>query len=172
MPDSGEKSVRFEKFLDQKKIKAHIYDKNSFDVGNTKVYFLNDPYDYSYKNFSSNDKSGIIKIVYDKTSFLFVGDCEYPGEYYLASNFGRMLDSDVLKVGHHGSSTGSSSAFLNLVSPDISLVSAGLKNKFNHPSDRVINSLENINSKIYRTDREGAVLLQSDGKEIKKVNWK
>jgi competence protein ComEC len=83
-----------------------------------------------------------------------------------------MLDSDVLKVGHHGSSTGSSDAFLSLVSPDISLVSAGIKNKFNHPAETVINSLEEINSVIYRTDKVGAVLLESDGNEIKQVNWK
>ncbi len=83
-----------------------------------------------------------------------------------------MLDSDVLKVGHHGSATGSSKAFLNLVSPNISLVSAGVKNKFNHPAESVINSLRKYNSKIYRTDELGAVLLQSDGKIINKVDWK
>jgi competence protein ComEC len=172
LPDSGSKSIRLEKFLRDMKVKTGIYDKKSFDVGNTKIYFLNDPYNYSYKSFSSNNKSGIIKIVYGKTSFLFVGDCEHPAEYFLATNFGNMLDSDVLKVGHHGSSTGSSDAFLSLVSPDISLVSAGIKNKFNHPAETVINSLEEINSVIYRTDKVGAVLLESDGNEIKQVNWK
>jgi len=172
LPDSSSKSIRLEKFLKEMKIKSSIYDKNSFDAGNTKIYFLNDPSSYSYKKFSSNDKSGIIKVVYGKTSFLFVGDCEHPAEYFLATNFGNMLDSDVLKVGHHGSATGSSKAFLNLVSPDISLVSAGVKNKFNHPAESVINSLEKINSTIYRTDELGAVLLQSDGKIINKVDWK
>ena len=172
LPDSSSKSIRLEKFLKDIKIKTAIYDKKSFDVGNAKIYFLNDPYNYFYKSFSSNNKSGVVKIVYGKTSFLFVGDCEHPAEYYLASNFGNMLDSDVLKVGHHGSSTGSSEAFLNLVSPDISLVSAGIKNKFNHPAESVINSLHEINSKIYRTDHLGAVLLESDGINIKYINWK
>jgi competence protein ComEC len=172
LPDSSKKSLRLEKYLSQMKIKTRIYDKYSFDVGNVKIYFLNDPYNYSYKKFSSNDKSGVLKIVYGKTSFLFVGDCEHPGEYFLASNFGKMLDSDVLKVGHHGSATGSSNAFLSSVTPEISLVSAGIKNKFNHPSENVINSLEQINSMIYRTDRTGGVLLQSDGKNIKQINWK
>ena len=172
LPDSSKKSIRLEKYLSQKKIKTRIYDKYSFDVGNVKIYFLNDPNNYLYKKFSSNDKSGVIKIVFGNTSFLFVGDCEHPGEYFLASNFGKMLDSDVLKVGHHGSSTGSSDAFLNLVYPEISLVSAGIKNKFNHPSERVINSLEEINSIIYRTDKSGGVFLQSDGKNIKQIIWK
>lgn len=172
LPDSSKKSIRLEKYLSQKKIKTRNYDKYSFDVGNVKIYFLNDPNNYLYKKFSSNDKSGVIKIVFGNTSFLFVGDCEHPGEYFLASNFGKMLDSDVLKVGHHGSSTGSSDAFLNLVYPEISLVSAGIKNKFNHPSERVINSLEEINSIIYRTDKSGGVFLQSDGKNIKQIIWK
>ena len=172
LPDSGSKSIRLEKFLKEMKVKTGIYDKKSFDVGNAKIYFLNDPYNYFYKSFSSNNKSGVVKIVYGKTSFLFVGDCEHPAEYYLASNFGNMLDSDVLKVGHHGSSTGSSEAFINLVSPKISLVSAGIKNKFSHPAESVINSLHEINSKIYRTDHLGAVLLESDGTNIKYVNWK
>ena len=172
LPDSSDKSLRFEKFLKEMKVKAHIYDKNSFNVGNVKIYFLNDPNNYAYNKFSSNDKSGIIKMVYGNSSFLFVGDCEHPAEYFLASNFGEMLDSDVLKVGHHGSATGSSIAFLNLVSPEISLISSGVKNKFNHPAESVIKSLDLINSKIYRTDEGGAVLLQSDGKNIKQVNWK
>ena len=172
LPDSTSKSKRLEKFLAEQKVKLNFYNKSSIEVGNTKLYFLNDPYNYNYKNFSSNDKSGVIKIVYGKTSILFTGDCEYPAEYFLASNFGTILDSDVLKVGHHGSMTGSSEAFLKLVSPKISLISAGIKNKFNHPAESVINSLKKINSDVYRTDESGAVLLRSDGNEIKKINWK
>ena len=172
LPDSSEKSNRFEKFIKQKQIKTNIFAKSIINIGNAKVYILNDPYDYSYSNLSSNDKSGILKIVYGATSYLFVGDCEYPGEFYLTSRFGQILNSDVLKVGHHGSPTGSSKTFLNLVSPEISLVSAGIKNKFSHPAKSVIASLENLNSKIFRTDLMGAVLLQSDGEIIKKINWK
>jgi len=172
LPDSSTKSLRLEKFLKQKNVETHIYNKSILNIGNAKVYILNKPYDTFYSSLSSNDKSGVLKIVYGKNSFLFVGDCEHPSEYFLASNFGRMLDSDVLKVGHHGSETGSSKGFLNLVSPDISLVSAGIKNKFNHPAESVIKLLNNINSKIYRTDQLGAVLLQSDGKKIRHINWK
>lgn len=172
LPDSSLKSIRFEKFLKQKKIKTNIYESNTLKVGNAKVYFLNKPKDHQYNKLSSNDKSGVVKIVYGKTSFLFVGDLEFEGEYLLAGNFRDILDSDVLKVGHHGSPTGTSQAFLNLVSPKISLVSAGIQNKFKHPSETVISSLKKIGSEIYRTDIEGAVLLQSNGNEIKKINWK
>lgn len=171
-PDSSEKSKRLEKFLKEKKIKSNIYKRTSLDVGNSKIYFLNDPEDYIYNSFSSNDKSGVLKIVYGSKSFLFVGDCEFPAEYYLASRFPDMLDSDVLKVGHHGSKTGSSNSFLNLVSPDISLISAGIKNKFDHPSIEVLKNLNSVKSQILRTDYSGAVLLQSDGVQIKIIDWK
>ncbi|MFZ2864998.1 MAG: hypothetical protein WA440_09630, partial [Ignavibacteriaceae bacterium] len=63
-------------------------------------------------------------------------------------------------------------AFLSLVLPRIALISAGIKNKFGHPSEKVIDNLSKINSKILRTDRSGAVLLQSDGREIKIINWR
>ena len=172
LPDSTSKSLRLENYFAKKKIKTNYYERKMIDVGNTKIYFLNDPYSPQYKNFSSNDKSGVIKIVYGDNSFLFVGDCDFTAEYYLATNFSHILDSDVLKVGHHGSATGSSEAFLNIVTPEISLISAGYKNKFSHPSGRVLNSLIKSKSKILRTDISGAILLQSDGKEIKVINWK
>lgn len=171
-PDSSEKSKRLEKFLKEKKIKSNIYKKTSLEIGNSKIYFLNEPEDYAYNNFFSNDKSGVLKIVYGETSYLFVGDCEFPAEYYLVNRFPDMLDSDVLKVGHHGSNTGSSMAFLNSVSPDISLISAGIKNKFNHPSVEVLKNLTSVNSQILRTDYSGAVLLQSDGIKINIIRWK
>ncbi len=86
--------------------------------------------------------------------------------------YGNFLDSDVLKVGHHGSKTSSSEDFLNLVTPEISLISDGRQNKFHHPSEITLEKLKEIHSKVYRTDLSGAILLQSDGNTIKKVNWK
>ncbi|MDY0082506.1 MAG: DNA internalization-related competence protein ComEC/Rec2 [Ignavibacteriaceae bacterium] len=172
LPDSSKKSLRLEIFLKDMNVKAYHYDKSILEIGNTKIYIMNNPYSKYYQYLSSNDKSGILKVVYGDNSFLFVGDCEYQGEYYLASDFSQVLKSDVLKVGHHGSKTGSSEAFLNLVLPKYALISAGIKNKFNHPSEKVLESLQKINSEILRTDLSGAVLMQSDGKEIKIINWR
>lgn len=171
-PDSSDKSIRFEKFLDKLKIPKYIYEKNKKEIGNVSLYILNDFNEEDFNSLSSNDRSGIIKIVFGKTSFLFVGDAEIPAEkIYLHSNR-KFLDSDVLKVGHHGSKTGSSREFLEAVSPEISLVSAGIKNKFGHPSKIVLQRLKEIKSEILRTDSLGAVLLQSDGNKIKVVDWR
>ncbi|WP_168026832.1 DNA internalization-related competence protein ComEC/Rec2 [Ignavibacterium album] len=171
-PDSSDKSIRFEKFLDRLKIPRHIYEKDKKNIGNVALYILNDSDNEFINKLSSNDRSGIIKIIFGETSFLFVGDAENPAEkFYLNSNR-KFLDSDVLKVGHHGSSTGSSMEFLEAVSPDISLVSAGIKNKFGHPSEMVLQRLKEINSKVFRTDSQGAVLLQSNGNKINVVDWR
>lgn len=171
-PDSSDKSVLFEKFLDKHKIPKKIYDKSKIGISNVALYFLNDANSEYLNKLSSNDRSGMIKIVFGQTSFLFVGDAEIPAEKYYLKKYKDFLDSDVLKVGHHGSVTGSSIEFLKAVSPKISLVSVGIKNKFSHPSEIVLNRLHQLNSQILRTDSLGAVLLQSDGKVIKIINWK
>jgi competence protein ComEC len=158
--------------LDNIKIPRYIYHRENIGVGNSVIYILNDSDNKYFDELSSNDKSGFLKIVYDKTSFLFVGDAEIPAESYYLEHYNNFLDSDVLKVGHHGSKTGSTYEFLQVVSPKISLISAGIKNKFGHPSDVVLQRLNSLNSKVFRTDSSGAVLLQSDGQKIIQIDWK
>lgn len=78
---------------------------------------------------------------------------------------------NVLKVGHHGSNTSSTESFLNQVRPEIAIISVGLNNQYNHPSVEVLNRLKKLNTTIYRTDEDGSLLLESDGKQniIKKI---
>ncbi len=141
-------------------------------MGGAEVFILND----ELRNFagrnSLNNSSGIIKIVYGRTSFLFGGDIDKKGESYYQAKYKRFLDADVLKVSHHGSRTGSSSAFIQMVSPEISLISCGIKNTFGHPSAEVVHRLKKSGSQTYRTDRDGCVLLQSDGMKIDRIDWK
>ena len=113
-----------------------------------------------------------MKLVYGQYSFLFTGDVERKAEEYYVNKYGRFLDVDILKVPHHGSKTSSTKPFLDLVSPEISIISAGIKNKFNHPSQEIIERLEDYNTRIYRTDMIGAILMRSDGKNIEMVDWK
>jgi competence protein ComEC len=93
-------------------------------------------------------------------------------EIYYADKYGQFLDVDVLKVAHHGSKTSSISEFLEIATPEISLVSAGIKNKFKHPSEEIIERLEYFGSDIYRTDESGALLFYSDGNNINKIDWR
>jgi len=135
------------------------------------LYILNEESDSRSQNFSGNNKSGIIKIVYGNNSFLFAGDIEKPVEKYYAEKYRDFLDVDLLKISHHGSTTSSTDIFLNFAQPEISLISAGFNNRFGHPKREVLEKLEKINSVIYRTDLDKAVLIRSDGDKIKIINW-
>lgn len=171
--DSTDKNdFYFEQLLAVKKNPINYYRDTILVAQNTRIYLLCDTHKPPISNFKINDRSGIIKIVHGKTSFLFVGDAHLKMENYLTSHWNNFLDSDVLKIGHHGSKTSSGENFLNFVAPEISLISVGEQNKFGHPSQIVLERLTKLNSKLMRSDVEGAVILQSDGDQIKKINWK
>jgi competence protein ComEC len=119
-----------------------------------------------------NGSSVVFKLVYGNTSFLFTGDAEIDAEEHIAYAYGDFLRSDVLKAGHHGSSTSSSEGFISYVTPKHAVISVALFNKFRHPSKRVIERLKNRGAEVYRTDREGAVVFESDGITVKKVQWR
>ena len=75
-------------------------------------------------------------------------------------------------MGHHGSKSSTSDVLLNYTTPQYALISAGIKNKFDHPHQNVISKLNRNNVNILRTDKSGAVLMVSDGKQIFAENWK
>lgn len=115
-----------------------------------------------------NNYSAVVKVVYGDTSFLFTGDAETP-EVQEAIDKGWNLDSDVLKVGHHGSWNATDKNVLDAVSPDMAIISCGEGNSYGHPHDEVVDLLERYDIPYYRTDHEGTILLISDGKTVEKV---
>ena len=140
-------------------IKANI---NSIDLGeNTKVEFFS-PNNSTYDNI--NNYSPIFKITYEKTSFLFTGDAEELIESEVINN-NYNLKADLLKIGHHGSSTSTSKRFFESVNPKISVISVGKNNTYNHPTEEVLSTINN--SKILRTDLNGNILITSDGLSLK-----
>ncbi|MCK5455611.1 MAG: ComEC/Rec2 family competence protein, partial [Melioribacteraceae bacterium] len=166
------KDVKLEKLIYENSVDLEYYSQKSIDFGNARIYVLNDSSDIVYKNFDTNNKSGVFKVAHGDNTFLFVGDAEKRAERLLVKNYGKFLDVDVLKVGHHGSKTSSSKMFLEYVKPEIALISAGLGNHFKHPSKVIIDRFENIDVEIHRTDIEGAIIFQSDGEKLTKINWK
>ncbi len=170
--NGSHKEQVFEKYLKENNVNFSYYSKKSFNIDGCKLYFLNDTTDNIYKSFDINNKSGIIKLVYGKTSFLFVGDLEEEGEVYLINKYGKYLKSDVLKIGHHGSKSSSSLEFIDSVKPRLGIISAGIMNKFHHPAKLVLNRFEKRKIKIRRTDKEGAIILASDGNRIRNISWR
>ena len=114
---------------------------------------------------SPNNESLAFRIGYGAHHFLLTGDMERPMEARLLAG-GRDLQADVLKVGHHGSHTSSTAAFLASVSPSIAVISDGFENSFGHPHPDVLARLADRHSAILRTDRDGLVTIRSDGRRI------
>ncbi len=113
-----------------------------------------------YKN--SNDTSIVAQLVFGKNSFLFTGDATKKTEKeLLAQEFN--LNSDILKVGHHGSKISSKREFLENVSPEIAVISCGKNNPYGHPHQDVLNSLEEFVIKVLRTDEQGDIKIISNG---------
>jgi competence protein ComEC len=171
LDSSLSKDLKFENFLKQSDVHVNYYEQGGLNIGNGRLYFLYPQNTNDYKKFTTNNKSGVIKLVYGKTSYLFTGDIEKSAELIYVNEFKSFLDCDVLKIAHHGSKTSSTNEFLNNVTPSISLISAGIQNNFGHPSDEILLRLETNGSQVYRTDKQKAVLLRSDGKTIQIVNW-
>ncbi len=114
-----------------------------------------------------NNNSIVAKLCYKNFSILFTGDVEKGAEERLVEIAKNELKSTILKIPHHGSNTSSTQEFLNVVKPQIALIGVGKNNKFGHPGQEVINRLENMKVKIYRTDQNGEIIITTNGNWIK-----
>ena len=92
-----------------------------------------------------------------------MGDAEKEVETTIEN---KEINADVLKVGHHGSDTSSSKRFLEKVNPSYAIISVGTGNSYGHPNNSTIQALENLNTKIYRTDENGTIIMTTDGTNI------
>mgnify|MGYP000234662571 CR=1 FL=1 len=169
---SLKKDIKFEKYLTKNNVPFSYYKKEILKIGNVRLYIMNDIDKKYFNKLSTNNNSGFLKIVYGNDSYLFLGDMGKKAERYYRNYYKGFLNVDVLKVSHHGSNSSSEYEFLKAVTPKYSLISVGLQNKFHHPSTFVINELKSINSKIFRTDLDRAVLLRDDGSVIKNIDWR
>ncbi len=113
-----------------------------------------------------NNLSLVVRLDYKSRSFLFTGDIEEDRENTLIEK-GKNVKADVLKVPHHGSNTSSSKMFIDRVKPSVSIISVGESNNFNHPNPDVVSLLEDISTKVYRTDKNGAIEIITNGDWIK-----
>jgi len=112
-----------------------------------------------------NEYSAVIKLNYGDTSFLFTGDAEAESEKEMI-NQGYDLKSDVLKIGHHGSYTSTTAAFLDAVDPEYAVISCGKGNDYGHPHSVTLKKLKARNIPVYRTDECGTIVATSDGHSI------
>lgn len=114
---------------------------------------------------SNNNGSIVLLFQFDQFSAVLTGDLEEPGELALMAK-GLITRVNILKVGHHGSKTSSSLRFLQLIKPEVSLISAGKNNKFGHPHIEILERLREIGSQIWRTDQQADFIIRSDGQKF------
>jgi len=115
---------------------------------------------------SSNNRSCVLRVSGVHTSLL-TGDIEAEQEFRLLGTMPEKLRASVLLAPHHGSATSSTSSFLQKVSPRISVFTIGRKNRWGFPDARVLEAYGLVNSQIYRTDRDGAITIQSSASGLK-----
>ena len=164
MPKVATTTKTFEDVLDVVKEKnlqiftPSIGDK--FYLGDAKVEVL------SVKNDASdlNDTSIVLRLEYGNVSYIFMGDASTKIEKELLN---KNIESDVLKVGHHGSEYSTDINFLKKVNPKYAIISVGENNIYDHPKTETLEKLESLNIETYRTDELGTIKTISDGNDIK-----
>lgn len=152
--------------LEKKNIKYEVPNINdTFKVGELifKVIYLDNNKD------DINSSSIVIEMNYKNNSFLFTGDTTTDAEKkYLDS----LNEIDVLKVSHHGSQYASSAQFLMKTKPKYAIISVGKGNEYGYPKQVVLDKLNELNTKVYRTDQLGTIILTSNGNDIEIDNIK
>ncbi|MFU8859606.1 MAG: DNA internalization-related competence protein ComEC/Rec2 [Cyclonatronaceae bacterium] len=119
-----------------------------------------------------NAHSVVLRLQYGHTVLLLTGDAEELSESNMQATFGSLLQSSVLKAGHHGSHTSSHDYFLDEVQPETVIVSCGMRNRYNHPHRDAVIRLASTGAELWYTALEGAVILRSDGTAFKRLHWK
>lgn len=142
--------------LEQELIQVLEQKKINYDSCITKIDTVSNPFYFlqtrEYDN--ENDNSNILYTEIQNYTFLFMGDASSTVEKEILSHY-RLSSIDFLKVGHHGSRTSSSKAFIQEITPKYAIISVGENNRYGHPNQEVLESFRN--SQIYRTDREGTI---------------
>lgn len=148
--------------VDKGLLNTNVKVGDEFDLGEAKFTILA-PNSNDYSDV--NDHSIVIKLEYDKNSFIFTGDAETVSEHEMVAS-GMDLSADLLKVANHGSGTSTTAQFLKKVSPTYAVISVGEGNKYGHPDDITINRLVIHGVDVYRTDKLGTIVVTSDGNTI------
>jgi len=123
--------------------------------------------DRDVSNADSNDASIVGRLSYKDTHVILTGDAPKWIERHLVSLGGGEIESDILKVGHHGSRTSSEEQFVGFVSPSYAVISAGCDNRYGHPHQDVLDTLGRFGIEVRSTCEEGTILFETDGHTIR-----
>lgn len=150
------------KLVKKKNIKYKITEQGTLEIDPPIKFDILSPISNTFSN-DPNNNSIVIRLEYGKISFLFTADIGELAETLYVKKYGERLKSTVLKVPHHGGTNSSSIPFLNCVMPEVSIISCGRYNPFGHPSGEILKRIERMNTSIYRTDKNGTIIIKTDG---------
>ncbi len=168
MPDADADTKTYERLLNtvaDKEIPLHVAEAgktilNSESLNISVLAPCKDEYD------DLNDYSAVLSLTYGKTRFIFTGDAETLSEGEILDS-GASLSADVLKLGHHGSSTSSSEDFVKAVDPKWGVISCGEGNSYGHPHAEILTRFEKLGIELLRTDLLGTIVMTSDGNTVR-----
>jgi competence protein ComEC len=139
---------------------------DSLLVDNATVTFLAPDSAWTASLDDPNEASTVVRIRIGEVRFLLTGDAERGEEAWLLAHAGTGLRAEVLKVGHHGSITSTTPAFLSAVQPRVALISVGAGNLYGHPDPATLHALAAAGAQVLRTDRLGSIVLRTDGRRL------
>jgi beta-lactamase superfamily II metal-dependent hydrolase len=135
-----------------------------YEIGSARIEVLNP----EHLTGEANEGSVSVRILFGDVAFMFTGDAEEPSERAIIAH-GFDLKSQILKLGHHGSDTSSSPAFLEAVQPEVAIWSAGIDNTYGHPKAEVIERLQQMGVTVYGTAIHSTIIVTTDGKSYEVV---
>jgi beta-lactamase superfamily II metal-dependent hydrolase len=138
----------------------------SWDIGDTSVLVtvLNVDYPAGMTHDNDNNRSIVLKFTIGQMDFLLTGDSETPTNAKMIESFGSTMQSEVLKINHHGSTDGTNAEWLNAVVPRYAIISCGAGNPYGHPHDQTLELLQDRGVRILRTDETGTIDILTDGR--------
>ena len=171
MPDTDNTTKTFEDVLDaieRKNLKIDIPKPgDKLDLGGAEITVLSPQPGQTYSDI--NDYSIVMRMIVGGYSFLFAGDSGQPTNKIML-DAGYTLRSDVYKVSHHGSEKNNAEAFINAISPRYAVISCGADNSYGLPDQKAINRLEAVGATVFRTDKNGTVVVTINNGQLKVEN--
>jgi competence protein ComEC len=146
---------------------SRVHPGDIADIDGVRLRFLAPDSTWTAGLTDANLASTVLRVEYGTVAMLLVGDAEREEEEWLLEHVApRLLRADVLKVGHHGSRTSSTPAFLDAVAPRLALVSVGRGNTYGHPSPQVVAEFAQREVPLLRTDVAGTSVIRTDGTRV------
>ena len=143
-----------------------VHPGDSANVDGVRIRFIAPDSAWTTTLSDANEASAVALVQYGRIRFLMTGDAEAGEEQWMLEHETHGLNADVLKVGHHGSSTSTTPAFLDAVRPRVALISVGFANTYGHPNIDVVRALTGSGAQVLRTDQLGTIVVRTDGRSL------